>query len=444
MPGLGINEMGEMIRKIRKEKGLRLEDLADEHISTATISNIERGIPYVHQERAFYLLKKLEIDMERLPELVMGEQQKTDDLRRYFAMVETIRQTGDIDEALRRLNQLSMADSHPMTPTLYYLKGRCFFSDNDWDQAKQSLYRAIQLAGQHSPQTVCNIASASYVELGCISYYENNLNEALKYTDQGLNTFVPDGERPHLWFIIHRNKAVYLERLGRIGESLAIIEQMWTKLSDIDDMESLLTCYWLRSELLRKHKVYDLATQYAMEGLDLAQRNKQYDYMFDLWTVLGSVFMSKREIDRAQSCFDTALKLKEKLTDRTSITTIYLRLGSLYLSQQQFLKASEVLQRATQSAQDCNDIPRLCTAFMLNGDQYRLQDRFDEAIPFYQKTLALAGKHGYRKREYWASYRLAQCYDGRDEQAFQKSLQTMYYTQLEWKKEKGEEMSMLL
>ncbi len=43
MSTLDINELGEVIRKVRKERGLRLNDLADDNISQATISNIERG-----------------------------------------------------------------------------------------------------------------------------------------------------------------------------------------------------------------------------------------------------------------------------------------------------------------------------------------------------------------------------------------------------------------
>lgn len=37
-------QIGELLRKRRKELGLRLEDLADDFISPSTISNIERGL----------------------------------------------------------------------------------------------------------------------------------------------------------------------------------------------------------------------------------------------------------------------------------------------------------------------------------------------------------------------------------------------------------------
>ncbi|SFS58337.1 Helix-turn-helix [Marininema halotolerans] len=51
-----IKDVGEVIRRVRKSKGLRLEDLADENISPATISNIERGIS--HGDRLKIVLKQ--------------------------------------------------------------------------------------------------------------------------------------------------------------------------------------------------------------------------------------------------------------------------------------------------------------------------------------------------------------------------------------------------
>ncbi len=63
-----INGLGEVIRKIRKQRGLRLNDLNDENISQATISNIERGLPpHIHTNKVQYLLEKLEIQ-NKLPE----------------------------------------------------------------------------------------------------------------------------------------------------------------------------------------------------------------------------------------------------------------------------------------------------------------------------------------------------------------------------------------
>ncbi|PMB01594.1 hypothetical protein CEN49_27345 [Fischerella thermalis CCMEE 5273] len=66
------SEIGEVIRKVRKDRGLKLEDLADNNISVATISNIERGVPHVKTDKILYLLEKMKIQLESIPALIMG------------------------------------------------------------------------------------------------------------------------------------------------------------------------------------------------------------------------------------------------------------------------------------------------------------------------------------------------------------------------------------
>lgn len=61
-------ELGKWIRQQRRERGLRLEDLAGVGLSVATISNIERGIPRVRPKKFALLLKKLKLGEKGLAE----------------------------------------------------------------------------------------------------------------------------------------------------------------------------------------------------------------------------------------------------------------------------------------------------------------------------------------------------------------------------------------
>ncbi|WP_044641037.1 helix-turn-helix domain-containing protein [Risungbinella massiliensis] len=70
MKKLALHEMGEVIRKVRKERGLRLEDLSDDNISPATVSNIERGVAHVSPEKITYLLEKLDLSMHKIPDML--------------------------------------------------------------------------------------------------------------------------------------------------------------------------------------------------------------------------------------------------------------------------------------------------------------------------------------------------------------------------------------
>ncbi|MEW9033299.1 MAG: helix-turn-helix transcriptional regulator, partial [Planifilum fimeticola] len=112
MNPLELKEIGDIIRKVRKERGLRLEDLADDQISPATISNIERGVPHVRPDKVMYLLQKLDIPLDKLPEIMNGEQRELEDLRLRLLIVETLSDIGRHDEALEMLESLEMEDSH--------------------------------------------------------------------------------------------------------------------------------------------------------------------------------------------------------------------------------------------------------------------------------------------------------------------------------------------
>ena len=68
---------------------------------------------------------------------------------------------------------------------------------------------------------------------------------------------------------------------------------MWPELKNIDQTETVLSFYWLRSELLRRGGVLDEAMKYAQEGIEIARKNRVWISLFDLWTVLGTIYMDR-------------------------------------------------------------------------------------------------------------------------------------------------------
>ena len=104
---LEMSEIGKFIRKVRKEKGLRLEDLADEHISTATISNIERGVPHVNKDKVLYLMSKLELDLNEIPEMIEKDTETLESMQVRFVAIETMIQMGMPERALHLLSDIS-------------------------------------------------------------------------------------------------------------------------------------------------------------------------------------------------------------------------------------------------------------------------------------------------------------------------------------------------
>ncbi|SMO84129.1 tetratricopeptide repeat protein [Melghirimyces algeriensis] len=430
MSAIAIREIGEIIRKNRKEKGFRLEDLADENISSATISNVERGIPYVSLDKVQYLLAKLGIEMDKLPSLLMDEQRENKDLEFKLFAIETMRDAfGNTDDLLKELNGLELEDSHPYAATVWYLKGRCYCQNRLWDKAERALSNGIRLSKQHPYGEKSNIEAACFTELGLCSYHQNNLETALKFTESGLDAFQTEGDRKFIQYKLLRNKAVYLERLGRLNEALQVVQDTWDYLSEIQPVSVVLSLYCLRADLSVKTGLYQEAIEIAKDGLKIAQFDQRYGHLFDLWAILGSAYIKLMEWSIAEYCFRMALKLKDKPIHQHSLIDAYTRLGLMYLKQERWEEAREVIEKAVENGKKLNHVPWLINAYISLGDYYRLQGGDQQAISSYQNAYDLAYANQLRYKEQTILLRLAKCWEKIDEQEFQRCMRNIYKVQ---------------
>ncbi|EGK11910.1 hypothetical protein HMPREF9374_1773 [Desmospora sp. 8437] len=435
MNTLEVHDLGEIIRKVRKERGLRLEDLADENISPATISNVERGVPHVGHEKALYLINKLGIELSQVPELLHGQQLELKQLQKSLFQMECLCDSGDPRQTLKKLDKLELENSHPYADYYYYIKGKSHSRLKNWSKAERALFNAVRLGSQ----TDTNIEASAFAELSLVSYYQNDLETALKYANSGIDAFTDNGNRPHSIHVLKRNKAIYLERLGRLGEALGVVHEVWDSLEKMEQVETKLTFYWLRAELSRRTGVYNEAIKYAEEGLELARFNYQHSSMLDFWIVLAGVYMELEEWEQAESCFDMALSLKEKVIgEEDKFITAYAHLGILYMKHNRKEEAHKMLSEAILLGQKLNDLPRLTYALQIMGDFYRKQNKTQNAISYYQQGLELAQKHQLKKREYEALLHLAQCFENVDEQEFTRLTQNMYKVLIDLKNEGSE------
>lgn len=431
MKQLALHEIGEVIRKVRKDRGLRLEDLADENISPATVSNIERGVAHVSPEKISYLLEKLNLPMSKLPEMLIKEQEEIKKVKFELLSVATLRRIGLIDEALEKLEALNLDDNHPYIAHVYYYKGECYMSKYKWKQAERALYNALRIS-QQNPYKESNMEAASYLLLGLIRYKQNNIEQALELTSTGIEVFNDKGDNQHIKCLLYRNKGVYLQRMGRITEGMRLIQDVWEMIPGIDDINTLLGFYWLRAEFSRQSGLLDEAIEYATEGIEISRLNKQYDSMCDLWTVLGSVYTTKKDWEMAETSFKMALKLEGKFPPDQRLTTVYTRLGILYIKQGRNNEAKEALKTAINFAERFNDAPRLSTSLIILGDLYHMCNQIEEAVSSYQKALEISQKHKYQNKEFKIWFSLARCYDGRDEEGFQNCMRSMYNVKKEF------------
>lgn len=201
-----LQEIGALLRKLRKEQGMRLEDVADENISSATVSNIERATGKYKLDRVIYLLKKFEIEEELLA-ILSQEKDSRRSMKYRIEAIETYLKLRKDSVALEKIEEIKISDHHVYAPWLYYLKGKCLRRLGRLPQSDSSFLHAIKLTEDASKWD--NIEAACYLELGYTMYSKrNDLEKALVYTEKGIDSFMENGNSQYSKLI---GKMIYIQ-----------------------------------------------------------------------------------------------------------------------------------------------------------------------------------------------------------------------------------------
>jgi len=411
MPELDLIQIGSIIRKVRKGKGLRLEDLADENISLATVSNIERGVPHVNAEKVMYLLEKLGLSLDQIPELLAGEIYEADRLQLQLLSIECQLGYGDAQKLIEALHRIQVDDDHPYASHLQYLKGRCYIQLSQFSIAESFLRLAIHISTK-SLNKKRNIEALSYNEWAICHYHQGDLKQALHLTRLAEHAFNEKGERPQFKFTILLNQATYLEKMGRLEEAMQIIEKLFPLIDQMAIYQTL-QFYDLKINLLKRTGMYDQAIKCAKEGIEVARFNGYPDRLFDLWTSLGSVYLYKKDWDLAKTCLETAL-CWEHYASLTVLVPAYAMLGWVHFKKNKPDHAENMIRKAISLGKNAHVISKYF-ALMVMGDFLCRVGRKQEAIPFYEQALEVSRSHDYKGFEYKALLRLAGLKKGEEE-----------------------------
>lgn len=389
-------EFGKYVRKVRKDKGLTLENvakLARDEISTTTISNYERGVLGVSNEKIKLLCEPLDIDFDQYPIILNNEREKQDKWIRKLLGIEGLIDYLGPDKAYAKLKVLNFDYEEPIRAFYRYLLGRCFYHKKKWSKSKDAFEEAINILKNHPDWEESNIIPFCYKELGRISYYhEGNTEKALYYNDLGINSFIPESERPNLIYTLLVTKAFYLEKLNENEEATRTLLRLWKDIGKIDNIEVKINMFEIRAVLLIKTKFYDEAKEYAEKGIELARVNKQIERGFELWTTLGRICVECKNYEEAEEYFNLALEMKDYIKKEYLLVSTHIQLGKLYMEQNKWDLARHHIETAVQIGSNSNDEYRYIEALEALGDYFLNQGKIEEATAPYETALNHAEK----------------------------------------------------
>ncbi|MCH5584079.1 tetratricopeptide repeat protein [Shimazuella sp. AN120528] len=383
-------QMGNALRAIRKEKGLRIADLVEKGLSSATISFIEQG-KSVKESKLHRYCEKLGIQPAQFPHLVEHQQKSHSQLQMHLSLLESKIQLHLEDSSL--LAELRKLEKQgEMLSTVYFLKGLYYFNRKNWDRSRKYLERVVETAAKQKDFT-SNLIASAYKELARISFFQkNDLKAALHYVQLGLDGYDSNGERAEIKFFLMIGKVIYLEKLNRIDDALHTLDILWDEYAELSGLEVLLNMYEIKASLLNRKKDFNKAIKYAVEGYRLASKNKSYRRAVELLTTWGNILTNLEDYRNAEQIYLLALefKIKKKIEGNNLFVSTYTHLGLLYSKQKQVEKARDYFEKAIKEGKQSKDAPRYCFALMSFADFESNQRKFPSAVLYYEEAKNLA------------------------------------------------------
>lgn len=434
--GKGIHQLdlvviGEVLKKKRREEHKILEDLADEKVSTSTLSNIERGLPIVNTDKIYYYAHKLGVDLDEYTKVLKQTSQKNERFDLILTSIQNSIDLGDAEEGLERLQSLEIPESSVYHVHKLYLLGRYYLIKKRLQKSQAYFSDTLRLVDRYPSLAKSNLKAVCYYDFSRVFYYKNQFQNALGYALQGINSFVPGGGKKHIIHSLRLGKAIYLEKLDRLDESLQTLDEMWVDYDAIKSIYVLLNIFDIKSNILKKQKRFKEAIGIALEGIEWARVNLVYERSFELWTTLGSIYLQLNELEEAENCVKTALSLKKKIGNEYLFVNSYTQLGLLNIKKEEWKEAYAALQEAVRLGEKTNDAQKYTNALIVLGDWYQLRQNYPEAVCTYQKANELAIKHGFTKQRQIALLELSKCWKRLDEGEFVRSLESLFEVELQ-------------
>lgn len=121
-----------------------------------------------------------------------------------------------------------MDEFHPIYPLVLFFKGQYHYYKNEWKTAEHLIHNAINCCTQNHINPSPNFLSYCYDVLGTSRYYQNDLEKALYYVQEGLNQLDETIPYKKIKYMLLGNKVIYLEKLGENTQALQLAQKIKT------------------------------------------------------------------------------------------------------------------------------------------------------------------------------------------------------------------------
>jgi signal transduction histidine kinase/predicted negative regulator of RcsB-dependent stress response len=250
-----------------------------------------------------------------------------------------------------------------------------------------ALYQDYVKSNSSSKIAIYSLISRAHTNLG-------NLNQANAYLDsadiiinnESLN-YNPDYIRARINLLLQKNQEK--EAINLIDLALRSTKK------DVDE-NLQISLLLIKGDLLRTFKNFDEAIQFQQQALKLALKGSYLDQIYECNRSIGSSYFQLSQFDTARSWYQQAKEVASQTADTVALIASYRNISLVDRDLGLLDDSKQNLSTALQLANELGNPDLMAEILNLKGSLYIRFGRTEEAIIFYNQSIAIREEIGLR------------------------------------------------
>lgn len=229
-----------------------------------------------------------------------------------------------------------------------------------------------------------------------VDYYLINLNQSVKYAEQGLNLAKKikwkQGEAEcynALGVIYSFGKSDYPKALEYYKKSLKISEELDNIFWVAKNLANIGIIYHNQSD-------YPKALEYYSKSLKISEELDNKLWVTKILGNIGIIFQNQSDYPKALEYFHKALKIDEEIGYKSGVARNFNSIGNIYYEQSDYPQALGYYNKSLKIYEELQDRSGIALNLGNIAAIYRHQSDYSKAIEYHQKALKIDDELGDR------------------------------------------------
>jgi two-component system, NarL family, sensor kinase len=261
----------------------------------------------------------------------------------------------------------------------------------------------------------------AYTAMGRVLHVRGSYDLSIKYHKEALD--LAQGEKNDSMAAVSLNGiGNSLWQLGRHAEALENLFSALRIRERLNDTRGIILCKTSIGMVYQTEEKLQLAEKYIHEALDLIDKKEEPDLQLSSMHTLANIYGMQGKIKEAFAVDKEGIQIAEERDNEVAKSLFYDNIGNCYLynTPPDYQRAIEYFQKTLAIDSAFGNRKQMSDSYSNMGSVFFEQKKFADAIPFLQRSLALADESGYTQGKLKVFQMLSTAYrqSGRGDEAY--------------------------